>query len=49
MIEPFEEDSTTALVLKALVRKLGLQAYFYDGFWTIPDTTFVMNNAKYIA
>ena len=34
VIELFEEDSTIALVLKALVRKLNLQTYFTMGFGT---------------
>jgi len=43
MIKPFEEDSTTGLVLKAPVRKLDLQ--IYDGFWSTLD---IMNKARYV-
>jgi len=49
MIEPFEENSTTELVLKALVRKLDLWTYLYDGFWATPDTALVMNKARHVA
>jgi len=49
MIEPFEENATTALERKAVVKKLDLQTYFYDGFWATPDPAIVMNKTRYVA
>jgi len=45
MIEPFEEDFTTALVLKMLIRKPNLQTYFYNGLLG----HIVMRKARYVA
>ena len=47
--EPFKEYSITALVLKALIRKLDLQTNFYDRLWATLDTAIVMSKARYVA
>jgi len=48
MREFFEEDSTTSLVLKALVGKLDLPPNLYHGFWSTSDIAIVVNKARYI-
>ena len=36
-------------MFRAIVWKLDLQSYFYDGFWATPDTATEMNNTRFVA
>jgi len=49
VIEPFKDEPTAVLVLEALVGKLDLQSYFYNGLLGTPDTAIIMNKDRYIA